>query len=383
MITVLDAKTRLAKSFQKKLATWAVAPFGLDSPVSLGLKPPTDRQATAALSTVGQWVEQWSRVEVPDVEIIWETRRWPNSGTQKIPVRFEASSPAGLARFLSLSRRWNTQHERAQRLLTLQDSADDQTTNLHFAITKVLAKVELLSDADFDSVFDVLAWLNRHPNSGLFARQIPVEGIDSKWFERHNSIVRPLHIALGGDDDLGLASIPKQYRVRFLDPSISPAGIDDLMAPLSTLARITAEPHTVLIVENLQTLLALPNLPGVVAVHGAGYDVRWCADIPWIAAAQLLYWGDLDADGLNILARLRGVLPDVRSIMMDPSTLRRFENLAVPDPNGAGKSLLSGLRDGEIAAYQLIQELGGLRLEQERVDWLFALSQIREYLHLD
>ncbi|MBM7766774.1 hypothetical protein JOE62_000187 [Glutamicibacter nicotianae] len=45
---------------------------------------------------------------------------------------------------------------------------------------------------------------------------------------------------------------------------------------------------------------------------------------------EVLYWGDLDLDGLAILASLRSVQPDARSVMMDLGTLQRFAQLAAP-----------------------------------------------------
>ncbi|RWZ83157.1 hypothetical protein EKH49_11455 [Glutamicibacter sp. HZAU] len=53
----------------------------------------------------------------------------------------------------------------------------------------------------------------------------------------------------------------------------------------------------VLIVENLQTLLSLPELPGVIALHGGGYDVRyvlrflgWC--VSRCCTGAMLIWMD-------------------------------------------------------------------------------------------
>ena len=111
----------------------------------------------------------------------------------------------------------------------------------------------------------------------------------------------PCTFATGGNPGLGLLAPAKLYRVRFLDPRLAPVGMGELMASPDTLSRLDLSARTVLIVENLQTLLSLPELPGVVALHGGGYDVRWSAPIPWVAAANLLYWGDLDLDGLAIL----------------------------------------------------------------------------------
>ena len=40
-----------------------------------------------------------------------------------------------------------------------------------------------LSEQDFTLLAKALDWLLRHPDSGLYLRQVPIAGIDSKWIE--------------------------------------------------------------------------------------------------------------------------------------------------------------------------------------------------------
>lgn len=376
MIGVADARERLATLYRRKLAAWSVCPFDASSPVALGLKPPTDRKATADMPAVAGWLKQWSAVAVDGLRIDWEQRRWPNSGTQSIPVRLAATSPEALARFLNRGKEWELYRMRALRLQSLAPQDSEAREDFDRALARIIGKAAALPQRDFERVFHVLSWLAAHPDSGLYPRQLPVEGIDSKWLERHADIVRTLHVATGGDPGLGLLSPTKLYRVRFLDPRLAPAGMGELMASQDTLSRIDLAARTVLIVENLQTLLSLPELPGVVALHGGGYDVRWCAPIPWVADAAVLYWGDLDLDGLAILASLRSVRPDARSVMMDPATLQRFAQLAVPHDKGLTRAAPTGLLPTEVEAYELLRTQGGLRLEQERIPWDYALTAL-------
>ena len=383
MISVSEARLRLGRIYQRKFAAWAADPSGVFEPVVLGLKPPTDRQVSADMAAVGQWLQEWSRVDTDEVRIAWETRRWPNSGTQNIPVRLEAGTPQALAGFLGQSRHWTLHARRAARLLELHPAGEGESAGFTAAVAKVLAKAGALDEDDFGRVFDVLAWLEANPESGLFPRQLPVQGIDSKWLERHAGIVRALHVALGGATDFGLGKPPKLYRARFLDSSLAPGGLDDLMAPASALAQLPIAPATVLVIENLQTLLSLPPMASVVALHGAGYDVRWTVQLPWVRNARVLYWGDLDADGLGILAALRSVLPGVQSVMMDTPTLQRFDHLTVKDPNGPVTTAPRGLTPGEREAFDLLRQNGGRRLEQERIDWAHALGAIGQVLSPD
>jgi hypothetical protein len=86
---------------------------------------------------------------------------------------------------------------------------------------------------------------------------------------------------------------------------------------------------------------------------------------------DVVYWGDLDTDGFVILDRLRGQLPDVRSVLMDLDTLRAHESQWTTDPTPS-RAVLKRLTPDEAAAYRVLRDndLGtSLRLEQERVNF--------------
>lgn len=172
-------------------------------------------------------------------------------------------------------------------------------------------------------------------------------------------------------------------RLRFLDGSLAPAGLRDLAAPASEIARLELRPRRIVVVENLETFLALPPLPGVVAVHGSGYAVDQLGAIGWIARADIVYWGDLDRDGFAILDRLRAHCAQVESVLMDEVTLLDHRDLWVPDPNHARRAAstaLPRLTAGERATELRLRELGGVRLEQERLSWPACLATLQARL---
>ena len=161
-------------------------------------------------------------------------------------------------------------------------------------------------------------------------------------------------------------------------------------APPAPAPQRTAPPHppggpeAVVVVENLATFLALEERPGAVAVWGHGYSAAALARIGWLrGASTLVYWGDLDVDGLRILAALRAAAPRARSFAMDAATLRRWRRLAVPDPGaGAGRSPGAAspdppdrLTEPEREAWEVLAG-GGLRLEQERIAWDWACARL-------
>jgi hypothetical protein len=233
-----------------------------------------------------------------------------------------------------------------------------------------------LSETEFGQLRGMVAWLEAHPGSGLYPRQLPVRGVDSKWLDRHRVLVAGLVGALTGLPDLGLAKPPPLVRGRLLDGALAKGAPLDFSAPPVEWDRLGLEPRAVLIVENLQSLLALPGDEGsgLAAFHGGGYAVDLLGGIGWLKEAPVLYWGDLDVDGLAILNRLRHHLPHVASVMMDLATLEEFADLSVGQPPRPAASL-DRLTPAEQAAYRELQA-SGRRLEQERIPWGTACARL-------
>ncbi len=193
------------------------------------------------------------------------------------------------------------------------------------------------AELDFQRLQDLLAWLLAHPASGLYPRQLPLAGMDSKWLEPRIGLVALMLAAIRNTAaetasphaQCGLKRPPASVRLRVLGPALRAqiGGLDDISAPLETLAALAWQPRHVLIVENLQTGLALQDLPGTVALMGLGYAVDALAPLQWIKQAACWYWDDIDTHGLVILHQARLQWPQLQSLMMDEATLQRHASL--------------------------------------------------------
>ena len=89
------------------------------------------------------------------------------------------------------------------------------------------------------------------------------------------------------------------------------------------------------------------------------------------------YWGDLDTHGFAILDRLRAWLPQTTSFLMDRDTLLAHRERwgSEPSPTAAA---LTRLTDAEQATYEDLvgdRYADRVRLEQERIDWAWALER--------
>lgn len=179
--------------------------------------------------------------------------------------------------------------------------------------------------------------------------------------------------------DLGLAAKPQTVRLRF-DPAVFgfPSALGEASFRVDELRMLHARPSRALIVENEITYLSVPVPAGGVVLWGKGYDVDQPASLEWLADVAVRYWGDLDTHGFGILNRVKAWLPQAESVLMDRETLlARRERWGIEGtPTNAA---LSRLDAGDQEVYDdLVTDRFGpsVRLEQERIDWDWALARL-------
>ncbi|MGO1192729.1 MAG: Wadjet anti-phage system protein JetD domain-containing protein [Nesterenkonia sp.] len=386
MITVEQARHKAQNLYDRKFAEWAVV--GCEAPpMDAPLHPPTQETVLADATAAADWVAHWRAEEQKlsrGATITWESRQWASAGTQRVPARLALHEPADAAAFAGRQKHWAAAAHRAEELVDLlrRHSAEATTPveDVPDAVRRRLKKITELTVVEYTRLRDALDWLLTHPSPGIYPRQMPIRGVDSKWLEKHSSIVEPLYSAATGSASLGLLRGPGLIRLRFLDHGSAPAGLRDLSAPVEELNRLEVAPRAVIMVENLQTLLALPQMSGVIAVHSAGYAAKSPAAISWLRECPVIYWGDLDVDGFRILSIVRAALPQTSSVLMDRGTLKEHLDLAGPDRKDAPRTLPDHLTGPERDGFAALQEFGEVRLEQERIPWDFALAAIERAL---
>ncbi len=350
--------------------------LGSGSPGSIPLHPPTAKRVLADTASATSFVRAWQAYE-PQAEVEWATRRWAHLGQQSVPVRVHIGSWERVAELTGQAATLALARSRFAALLALF-SFSPGLPGFQAAAARSHTAWLPMEDADFTRLLSVLTWLYAHPASGLRPRAVPVEGVDTKWIDRHQGLLLRLLKPLGYAS-LGLSLTDATLRLRFLDPSLAPTPeLLDIAVPVNALRL----PHglTVVIAENKETFLALPQAPigsNAVLVFGAGYSGTQLAQLDWIRAANVLYWGDADADGYAILNALRSHMPvpgAVRSVAMDSGTVEKFLHLSVADPGDPTRHL-PHLTEEEENARRLLVTRGNRRLEQERVSLDWALAQ--------
>lgn len=379
MITVADARGRVTARVTALARDWAADPdAAAAAAVRIALHPPSEREVLEQQAEVFVWRDAWTAAcGEPGVAVEWATRSWSRVGTQSVPLRVSITGADALAQFggSASADAWARLRDRVATAIAELGGGAAVTAAVRSHATALTA----YADAEFETVLAVARWLVDHPVEGMRPRQLPIRGVDSKWFGSHRAVVSALVLATSGRESLGIVGDAQQFRVRLLDERILPDAPRSFGAPIAELAALRIECATVLVLENLETLLALPPLDDVVAVHGFGFSAAELARVPWVTGSRTLYWGDLDSNGFAILHRLRSAIPAVSSVLMDEDVLLQHRDLWVPEPKPA-RGNYATLDSFEQAALDRLRDEGDVRLEQERIPWAFALERLRAAL---
>jgi hypothetical protein len=304
-----------------------------------------------------QWRVDWDEID---------TRKW---GRQRWPVKLEFESIDNLAE--TLSRTSELESFRA----ALQEARDRCPSLEPWLRSKAHRIVEHL--ADWDGLVAVCAHFAAQPRPHCYPRQISLR-LGTKFIEEHSAILREmLDVVVGEHADTSAATFagrfhlllePAAVRFRFLDPTLQVRKgwpVADCSIPAPSFASLHWQIPRVLIVENRDVFLCLPEIAGTLAVFGSGKASSLLHGCRWLEDSEIVYWGDCDEAGYGILSSLRLNFPRVRSVLMDEDAWARWKHLAVPGRRDSSVKH-SSLTASERAALGAVLA-GPWMLEQERI----------------
>ena len=384
-----DVQKVLKRRFKNRHREWLEAcgnpepPEERFWPLEVALGIPTENQALKQVEDVRAWVAAWQSWRGVG-SLSWSDRRWRKLGTQRVPEKLALGSPAEVAQWIGEADRWERSRQRYRELIGRWPQL----------ASKLPRYFDLLADygeLDYRRLVDMVTWIEKNPASGLYPRQLPVSGLDSKWLEKRKGLLADLVDTVRGESPsegdffqcCGLKAPPQLIRLRILDDNLRErvGGLSDISAPWEQLAELDLPVANVFIVENLQTGLAFDDLPGAAVIMQLGYAVDVLGRLPWIAYANGIYWGDLDTHGFAILSRARTYLPELKSVLMDEEILRGHQDLWVEEKDQHPAETLPLLTEPEQAVYQAIKRNAwgqNVRLEQERIAWDIAWKTLRQ-----
>lgn len=114
----------------------------------------------------------------------------------------------------------------------------------------------------------------------------------------------------------------------------------------------------------LYTTLTLPKMNETIAIFGQGNAVTNIQNAKWLNDVIILYWGDIDVHGFEILSRIRKHFQHTQSVLMDKLTFEKFFENELGKPTT--DTTILNLNDSEKELYNLLK-INNWRLEQEKI----------------
>lgn len=231
----------------------------------------------------------------------------------------------------------------------------------------------------WEDLLKVCLYFIENPRPALYVRELPID-VDTKFIEANQAIVRSLLdflLPASAIRDKAEKEIGKRYylkfdeprvRIRVLDPILLKDHPDDISIRLSDFQSWTF-PYpcrNVLLAENKMNTLTLPPIQSAIVIWtGGGFNISHLENVSWLSDKAIYYWGDLDAQGFEILHQMRCYYPGTKSMLMDKNTFRQYRHKC-----GEGKKSvavnLEMLEIPEKALHKILKRKN-LRLEQEKI----------------
>ncbi|RLP09674.1 DUF3322 and DUF2220 domain-containing protein [Propionibacterium australiense] len=372
-----DIRRRLTKGWHTHL-TGEEAAFPHDFPLGRTDAAQLRGNYAAVHALTVDW-QQWARRH--DVQLTYATRMATGGTRQQVPTHAQVAGIDHAAAIVGDG--WPERLERGRRRLNALKDGYPQLVDL----ARTVRAVDGYSDLDFDLLRTVADWFADDPlrAHGVTPRQVPIPGVHAKWLQAHEATV----CALIGIHDLHLAPRhPSRIHFTYLDPDhIAGEGRVHDSATVGDRFTPAYRPRVVIISENKDTAIYFPAMPGAISVEGMGRGGKAAASFEWLHQAPLVvYWGDIDRDGYEILDGYRADFGrDIESVLMDEAAYTTYERFGT-DTDRHGAALRPGnprpvprLRASERAVYTLLTDPshdGHRRVEQERIPLHVALEHV-------
>lgn len=356
-------------------------------PLRLAIGAPDSQTFRHAGAALRGHLQQWQAIhQAGPGSVQWEARSYRGAPTAlEVPTHWVLSRPSEY--IAAISQFAAPQHTEVaadyHALAQVLPQVDDQFHSL------LLRRLTLWRHAPIDQVITATRMaLQLEPGcaGGKPLRLLALAGNDSKFFERHHSLLKALlDVRFAGEaSQQGLSA--------FLGASpegehwVLVAPLADGLLPFLRQRVTTTELHAtalpcqrILLVENERSLHQLPMpVPGTIAILGSGLNLAWLA-APWLQQRQVAYWGDLDTWGLAMLGIARQHLPHLQPLLMDKTCFAAHAHLAVPEPVHATDVTPNALPAPEAELMHYLRSLEKGRLEQEFLPAHVVAAAIEEW----
>jgi hypothetical protein len=332
-------------------------------PLQFSIGRPSPRKILSSLDEVKRHVDAWRKVKIGNV--IWEEIRYrAASDPIEVPVSWKLDKPTDWIEAM------NGASFRAE-FEALAHFVKQAAPEFHSLLVRRRSLWLGKPVQEVQQALNLAASLTPGCAQGRPLRTMPVEGVDTKFFERNENLMTTLLDArfdgevsrMGLEDFLGaLREGDHWLLIVDLDGSLLP--FKKMRVRASELKDASLPDCKLLIIENEACQHLLPDVPQTIAILGSGFDLAW-TEGEWVAQRHVAYWGDIDTWGLQFLARVRLAIPQLDALLMTEALFEEFASAAVPEPLVASSEVPEGLTQSEATLYRSLLLSPRGRLEQE------------------
>lgn len=343
-------------------------------PLELNIGKPTAQQAVKKTADVKRHIEHWQSIQIGEV-ISTEVKYRDFSEPVFVPVFWRLRQPS---EWISAINNPEITAE-FQKLSHIISAADPE---YHRILIRQRALWLNKTAEEVTAVLQLVDKLSPGIASGRPLRLLSGLGVDTKFFERHFTLIEKLLDVryTGAVAEVGLLAFlgapPEKDHwllVKPLSSGILP--FERIRLTSKELEALDLPAHRILLVENEQCEHLLPDVHDCIAILGAGLDLGWLAGDVW-HNKELLYWGDIDTWGLLMLSRARENQPGMRSILMSHTVYDSNKHHAVSEPVKAQDRSPPNLTIEEKVLYERLVTSDNGRLEQEFI----SADQVKDAL---
>ena len=358
-------------------------------PIEISLKVPTDQQARDNLGHFHAFFKAWKDFAYPEL-VEWQERQYRQLSEQRVPVKLRIFSLQQLTELLGTEQQLENWLDKISSFLQQSFVHDRHQHRLFQTLIHHLEQIERYSQQEWQWLIQLIEQLKPNIGAGLYLRALPLSAVNTKFLEQ-NLLLTEVICNVLYDDEIVLAGgllawldcldSPKGWlTIKPVCPNVQEklGGLPVFQLSTEVLDQFELPAERIIVVENIQSGLACPNLENSIVVCGGGKNISWM-NAKWLQHKQVFYWGDIDSEGLNILSMVRQKIPHVIALMMDEATVLQFQNHMVDEPD----SIFSEpqyLTADELKLFHDLraQTFKNRRLEQERisVDWVHRYLEL-------
>ena len=376
MITSAEIKKKASRKYTDYLRD--VAAGKTFQPIEI----PCDKKAS---DTIAEYQKEFNDIRSLSKEvkgygytIDWKTVKTKMLGTQGLPSKIKFETAEDFERFLQKVKEVNVFRKN---VALINGKFPELQCWIEKYPLKVIENSEYWSD-----ILKILNYFSKNPQPQLYIRELPIE-VHTKFIEQHKAVIGELlDIVIKEYINTNEKEFEKRYnlrydesmvRMRILDGTLAAeffSGLDDITIPVSKFLRLQIPISKAYIVENKVNFLTFPLVANSIVIWGKGYGIASIKESELLKSSELIYWGDLDAQGFEILSQFRGYFAQVKSLLMDKTTFDKYFENDLGTPSKVNVEL--NLTTEEKNLYQYIKA-NNYRLEQEKIPQSYVIEHLK------